>query len=82
MTDTELDDLLGRPLVAVIGTVDASGRPRCAPIWLRWRGLHVHVAQHIEVAKPGKKSTRFIMRRLAGAAVPLGRHGRACRRGP
>ena len=36
MTDIELNDLLGRPLVAVIGTVDASGRPRCAPIWFHW----------------------------------------------
>ena len=36
MTDIELNDLLSRPLVAVIGTVDASGRPRCAPIWFHW----------------------------------------------
>ncbi len=36
MTNIELNDLLGRPLVAVIGTVDASGRPRCAPIWFHW----------------------------------------------
>ena len=36
MTDIELNDLLCKPLVAVIGTVDASGRPRCAPIWFHW----------------------------------------------
>ena len=36
MTNIELNDLLGRPLVAVIGTVDASGRPRCEPIWFQW----------------------------------------------
>ena len=36
MTDIELNDFLSRPLVAVIGTVDASGRPRCAPIWFHW----------------------------------------------
>ncbi len=37
MTDVELNDFLcSRPLVAVIGTVDANGRPRCAPIWFHW----------------------------------------------
>ena len=36
MSDRELNAFLGRPLVAVIGTVDASGRPRSAPIWFRW----------------------------------------------
>ncbi len=36
MSDGELNAFLSRPLVAVIGTVDKSGRPRSAPIWFRW----------------------------------------------
>ncbi|MCH9010637.1 MAG: pyridoxamine 5'-phosphate oxidase family protein, partial [Chloroflexi bacterium] len=36
MSDRELNAFLSRPLVAVIGTVDASGRPRSAPVWFRW----------------------------------------------
>ena len=36
MSDRELNAFLSRPLVAVIGTVDASGRPRSAPIWFHW----------------------------------------------
>ena len=36
LTDREINAFLSRPLVAVIGTVDASGRPRCAPIWYHW----------------------------------------------
>ena len=36
LSDTELNAFLGRPLVAVISTVDASGRPRSAPIWFSW----------------------------------------------
>ena len=36
MSDRELNAFLSRPLVAVIGTVDASGRPRSAPVWFHW----------------------------------------------
>ena len=36
LSDTELNKFLSRPLVAVIGTVDAGGRPRSAPIWFHW----------------------------------------------
>ena len=31
-----VDEFLGRTLVAVISTVDASGKPRSAPIWYQW----------------------------------------------
>ena len=34
--DTDIDKLLRRTLVAVISTVDKSGRPRSAPIWFHW----------------------------------------------
>ena len=34
--DTHIDEFLRQTLVAVISTVDKSGRPRSAPIWLHW----------------------------------------------
>ena len=34
--DTHIDEFLRRTLVAVISTVDNSGRPRSAPIWFHW----------------------------------------------
>ena len=34
--DTGIDELLRHTLVAVISTVDKSGRPRSAPIWFHW----------------------------------------------
>ena len=34
--DTYVDEFLRRTLVAVISTVDNSGRPRSAPIWFHW----------------------------------------------
>ena len=34
--DTHVDEFLRRTLVAVISTVDKSGRPRSAPIWFHW----------------------------------------------
>ena len=34
--DTDIDKFLRRTLVAVISTVDKSGRPRSAPIWFHW----------------------------------------------
>ena len=37
MTPAEIDDFLARPLVAVITTLDAEGRPRATPIWYEWR---------------------------------------------
>ena len=33
---THVDEFLGQTLVGVISTVDASGRPRSAPIWYHW----------------------------------------------
>ena len=33
----ELNELLGGAHVAVLGTVDAQGRPHLAPIWYLWR---------------------------------------------
>ncbi len=33
----ELDALLARPLVSVLGTIDADGRPSLAPVWHLWR---------------------------------------------
>ena len=36
MTADYMADFLSRALVAVIGTVDAAGRPRSAPIWFHW----------------------------------------------
>ena len=33
MSDDELNELLGGAHVAVLGTVDAQGRPHLAPIW-------------------------------------------------
>ena len=34
--DTGIDEFLRRTLIAVISTVDKSGRPRSAPIWFHW----------------------------------------------
>ena len=34
--DTHVDEFLRQTLVAVISTVDKSGRPRSAPIWFHW----------------------------------------------
>jgi PPOX class probable F420-dependent enzyme len=34
--DTGIDKFLRRTLIAVISTVDKSGRPRSAPIWFHW----------------------------------------------
>ncbi len=34
--DTGIDEFLRQTLVAVISTVDKSGRPRSAPIWFHW----------------------------------------------
>ena len=34
--DTRIDEFLRRTLIAVISTVDKSGRPRSAPIWFHW----------------------------------------------
>ena len=34
--DPHVDEFLRRTLVAVISTVDNSGRPRSAPIWFHW----------------------------------------------
>ena len=34
--DTHIDEFLRRTLVAIISTVDNSGRPRSAPIWFHW----------------------------------------------
>lgn len=36
MSDQELNSFLSKPLVAVISTVDAGGRPRSTPIWFHW----------------------------------------------
>lgn len=36
MSDAELDAFLAQPLIAVISTVDAKGRPRSAPVWFHW----------------------------------------------
>ena len=36
MSEENLAELLRRPLVAVIGTIDHAGRPRLAPIWFHW----------------------------------------------
>ena len=36
MTDQELNSFLEMPLVAVLSTVDESGRPHSAPIWFHW----------------------------------------------
>ncbi len=38
MSPAELDAFLAQPLVAVLSTVDAQGRPRSAPVWFHWRG--------------------------------------------
>ena len=38
MTRDEIDEFLARPLVGVITTLDAEGRPRATPIWYSWQG--------------------------------------------
>ncbi len=37
MTPAEIDEFLARPLVGVITTMDAEGRPRATPIWYAWK---------------------------------------------
>ena len=36
MTNDEIGTFLKQPLVAVLGTIDADGGPRSAPIWFHW----------------------------------------------
>lgn len=36
MISDEVNEFLEQPLVAVISTVDADGRPRSTPIWFHW----------------------------------------------
>ena len=36
MNDREIENFLTAPRIAVIGTIDAQGRPRSAPIWYQW----------------------------------------------
>ena len=36
MTENHMTEFLKLPLVAVISTIDAAGRPRSAPIWFHW----------------------------------------------
>lgn len=37
MSDAEIDALLAQPLVSVLATSDADGRPALAPVWHLWR---------------------------------------------
>ena len=37
MTRDEINEFLARPLVGVITTMDAEGRPRATPIWYAWK---------------------------------------------
>ncbi len=37
MTRDEINEFLARPLVGVITTMDAQGRPRATPIWYAWK---------------------------------------------
>ena len=43
MSPEELAAFLGQPHIAVIGTVDGSGRPRSAPIWYQWEDGAAHM---------------------------------------
>jgi PPOX class probable F420-dependent enzyme len=36
MTPEQVEAFLARPIVAVLSTVDAAGRPRSAPVWFHW----------------------------------------------
>jgi PPOX class probable F420-dependent enzyme len=37
MTEAEIDALLSEPMISILGTVDAKGRPAQAPVWHAWR---------------------------------------------
>jgi PPOX class probable F420-dependent enzyme len=43
MSPEELAAFLGQPHIAVIGTVDGSGRPRSTPIWYQWEDGAAHM---------------------------------------
>ena len=43
MTTVEIDAFLSEPLVAVLATTDAEGRPRQAPIWFHWQDGAAHM---------------------------------------
>jgi hypothetical protein len=36
MPDAEIDALLDRPRVGILGTIDADGKPSLVPVWHRW----------------------------------------------
>jgi PPOX class probable F420-dependent enzyme len=38
LTQAEIDDLLRRPLVARLATIDPDGYPAIAPVWFEWDG--------------------------------------------
>jgi len=46
MTDAEIEDLLRAPQIAVLATVDATGRPEATPIWFDWDGVAVRILVH------------------------------------
>lgn len=37
MSEAEINALLEEPLVSVLGTIDADGRPSLVPVWHLWR---------------------------------------------
>jgi hypothetical protein len=37
MNEAERDELLGRPILARLATVDAAGFPSVVPVWFEWR---------------------------------------------
>lgn len=51
------DDVLSRPLVANLATIDADGAPRNAPVWFHWEGGALFM-----LADEGSSSVRRIAR--------------------
>lgn len=43
MTDTERDEFLNEPRIAVLSTISAEGSPISIPIWFEWDGDHARV---------------------------------------
>ena len=76
MTRDEIDEFLARPLVGVITTLDAEGRPRATPIWYAWKDGAAYMFTSRDSLKwrnLERNPYASLVRRLARAAV-RGRH--------
>ena len=78
------DHLLTQPLMATLGTVDAEGCPRTAPVWYAWEAGALWIPSHAAASSARRIATRpdvsveiVDFDRRAGRLLHLGLRGRA-----